>query len=337
MRTKSDIRIRPYTLAVVIAAAAVVMNAQPILALDQVTITEPNHVIGYLPLYVAQRRGFFAEQGIEATWTTIETGSGPTNAILTGQAFAMLGGPEHNAYATIKGADLRAIAGVLMRSSVYVMAAKGQEPVSRPGSAAEWASYFNGRTIGTGAYGSTPNSVTRFLLTQFGLRANADVQLIEMPSTAIVAAMKAGRIQVGIVNEPLITQGIRDSIWGEPIYAVPLELGPYAWATVNVRADTIAHQPELLERLVRALAKGLNATYSDPAASVGVATQEFPTMALEDLTAAVKRCLADQLWSKDGFIEPAAWTMAQNVVRSAGLLKQEVPYEEVIDMRFVKR
>ena len=53
--------------------------------------------------------------------------------------------------------------------------------------------------------------------------------------------------------------------------------------------------------------------------------------------AAVKRCLADQVWSKDGFIEPAAWTMAQNVVRSAGLLKQEVPYEEVIDMRFVKR
>ena len=80
MRTKSDIRIRPYTLAVVIAAAAVVMNAQPILALDQVTITEPNHVIGYLPLYVAQRRGFFAEQGIEATWTTQEPVSRPGSA-----------------------------------------------------------------------------------------------------------------------------------------------------------------------------------------------------------------------------------------------------------------
>ena len=63
MRTKSDIRIRPYTLAVVIAAVAVVMNAQPTFALDQVTITEPNHVIGYLPLYVAQRRGFFADGG----------------------------------------------------------------------------------------------------------------------------------------------------------------------------------------------------------------------------------------------------------------------------------
>ena len=145
MRTKSDIRIRPYTLAVVIAAAAVVMNAQPAVALDQVTIAEPNHVIGYLPLYVAQRRGFFAEQGIEAAWTTIETGSEPRMRFFTGQAFAMLGGPEHNAYARIKGADLRAVAGVLMRSSVYVMAAKGQEPVSRPGSAAEWASYTQGQ------------------------------------------------------------------------------------------------------------------------------------------------------------------------------------------------
>jgi len=29
--------------------------------------------------------------------------------------------------------------------------------------------------------------------------------------------------------------------------------------------------------------------------------------------------------------------MAQNVVHSAGLLKQEVPYGDVIDMRFIKR
>jgi hypothetical protein len=29
--------------------------------------------------------------------------------------------------------------------------------------------------------------------------------------------------------------------------------------------------------------------------------------------------------------------MAQNVVDGAGLLKQEVPYGDVIDMRFVKR
>src|SRR5438270_215510 len=124
--------------AAVLAAAAA---PQPARGLDQLAITEPNHVVGYLPLYVTQRRGYFAEEGIEVKWTTIETGSGPTNALLTGQVFAMLGGPEHLAYAKIKGgAPLKAIGGVLTRGSVYVMAAKGQEPAVRPSTKAEWAS-----------------------------------------------------------------------------------------------------------------------------------------------------------------------------------------------------
>jgi NitT/TauT family transport system substrate-binding protein len=308
------------------------------MALDKLTITEPNHVVGYLPLYVTQKLGFFAEEGIEVKWTTIENGSGPTNALLTGQVFAMLGGPEHLAYAKIKGGEpLKAIAGVLTRSSVYLMAAKGQEPAKPPATNAEWASYLKGKRIGTGAYGSTPNSVTRFMLSRFGLDAKADVQLIETPSAAIIAAAKAGQVQFGVVNEPLVTRGIRSGIWGEPVYNVPVELGPYAWATVNVRADTIAKQPQLVERFMRALVKGLKATYSDTQKTVTIAKEEFPTTPIEDLTAAVERSLKDQLWSKDGFVEPQAWTTAETVVRDAGLLKQDVAYGDIMDMRYVKR
>jgi NitT/TauT family transport system substrate-binding protein len=322
----------------VLAVLAMLAGRSPALALDQLTITEPNHVVGYLPLYVTQRRGFFAEEGIEVKWTTIETGSGPTNALLTGQVFAMLGGPEHLAFAKAKGgADLKAIGGVLVRSSVYVMAAKGQEPAARPSSNAGWASYLKGKRIGTSAYGSTPNSVTRFLLSRFGLDSKQDVQLIEIPSAAIVAAIKSNQVQFGVVNEPLVTQGIRNGIWGEPVYKTPVELGPYAWATINVRADTIEKQPQLVERFMRALSKGLKATYADRKETVAIAKQEFPTMALEDLTAAVERTLDDELWSHDGFVEPAAWSMAHQVVRDAGLLKQDVSYADVIDMRYVKR
>ena len=308
------------------------------LALDELTITEPNHVVGYLPLYVTQKLGFFAEEGIEVKWTTIENGSGPTNALLTGQVFAMLGGPEHLAYAKIKGGEpLKAVGGILTRSSVYLLAARGQEPAKRPASSAEWASYLKGKRIGTGAYGSTPNSVTRFMLSRFGLDPKADVQLIETPSAAIVAAAKAGQVQFGVVNEPLVTRGIRSGIWGEPIYNMPVELGPYAWATVNIRADTIAKQPQLVERFMRALVKGLKATYSDTKQTVTIAKEEFPTTPVEDLTAAVERSLTDHLWSEDGFVEPQAWRTAETVVRAAGLLKQDVPYSDIMDMRYVKR
>ncbi len=68
--------------AVLSLTTALVMAATtaPSRALDQIAVTEPNHVVGYLPLYVTQRRGFFAEEGIEVKWTTIENGSGPSSA-----------------------------------------------------------------------------------------------------------------------------------------------------------------------------------------------------------------------------------------------------------------
>ena len=58
-------------------------------------------------------------------------------------------------------------------------------------------------------------------------------------------------------------------------------------------------------------------------------------MAVEDLRATLDRSFRDEMWSKDGFISPAAWTTASAVVRSTGILKADVKYEEIIDMRFV--
>ena len=35
----------------------------------------------------------------------------------------------------------------------------------------------------------------------------------------------------------LLTQGVREDIWSEPIINIPKELGPYAYSTINVRLD----------------------------------------------------------------------------------------------------
>ena len=55
-------------------------------------MAEPVHNLGYLPLYIAVDKGFFAQEGLSAKILTIESGSGHTNAVLSGQAFAFIGG-----------------------------------------------------------------------------------------------------------------------------------------------------------------------------------------------------------------------------------------------------
>ena len=37
-----------------------------------------------------------------------------------------------------------------------------------------------------------------------------------------------------------------------------------------------------------------------------------------------------------GFIPPEAWSLGEAVVRQGGVLTTDVPYDDVVDMRFVK-
>ena len=104
---------------------------------------------------------------------TIETGAGHTNAVLSGQAFAFIGGPEHNAFAKAKGAELRAVVHCVDRGNVYICAAKGHDPKD-----ANWPAYFKGKKIAVGQYGGTPNSITRYLLVKWKLDAKRDVTLL---------------------------------------------------------------------------------------------------------------------------------------------------------------
>jgi NitT/TauT family transport system substrate-binding protein len=300
--------------------------------LRTLVVTEPVHGIGYLPLYVAMRSGFFADEGLEIKTVTIESGSAPTNAVLTGQAFAYIAGPEHNAFAKLKGAELRLVVNVVARGNLYYVAAKGREPAA----GTKMGDYVKGKTIAVGFYGGTPNSITRFLLKKWGLDAKNDVTMIELTANGIVAAVKTGNAQIGVVQEPQITQGIRNNLWGEPFFNFPKENGDYAYSALSVRLDTIQKDPETVHKFVRAVIRGLKATHADPAKAAAIAKQEFPTMAAEDLKATLDRSFADELWSPDGFVSPEAWATAHSVVRNADVLKQDVGYGQVVDMQFVQ-
>jgi NitT/TauT family transport system substrate-binding protein len=314
------------------ASLGVAFVAPPLVAraaAKEVLIAEPVHGTGYLPLYIAMAKGFF--EGITVKIVTIETGGGHTNAVLSGQAFAFIGGPEHNAFAKAKGAELRAVVNCVDRGNNYFSAAKGFEPTNK-----DWPSYFKGKTIAIGPYGGTPNSIMRYLLKQWGLDAKRDVTLVETASSATIAVVRNKQAQIGEANEPYVTQGVRQGIWGEPFLNIPKELGPYAYSTFNLRLETIQKEPELVRSFVRGMVKGSKFLYANRDESAEIAKKQFPTMPLEDLKATLDRSFADELWSPDGMISKEAWSMASAVVRGADILKSDIKYEEIIDMSFVE-
>ena len=313
------------------AAAGFALIARPMIARAQtkeVLIAEPVHGTGYLPLYIGIAKNLFEDVTVKIV--TIETGAGHTNAVLSGQAFAFIGGPEHCAYAKAKGAELRAVVNCVDRGNVYYCAAKGQEPTNT-----DWASYFKGKTIATSGYGGTPNSITRYLLKKWKLDATRDVTLVETANSAILPVVRNKQAQIGCSTEPFVTQGVRAGVWGEPFINIPKMMGPYAYSTFNVRLDSVEKTPELVRGFVRGMMKSLKFVDANHDEAAEIAKKQFPTMALDDLKATLDRSFADDLWSKDGSISRASWDTAKSVVMGAGLLKIDVKYDEIIDMSYV--
>src|SRR5580698_10481584 len=263
------------------AAAGAALMTRPMIGradAKEVLIAEPVHGTGYLPLYIGMAKNLFEDVTVKIV--TIETGAGHTNAVLSGQAFAFIGGPEHNAFAKAKGAELRAVVNCVDRGNVYFCAAKGQEPTGT-----DWPAYFKGKTIAVGPFGGTPNSITRYLLGKWKLDPKKDVTLIETGNSATIAVVRSKQAQIGEATEPFVTQGVRNNIWNEPFFNVPKELGPYAYSTLNVRLDTIQKDPELVRTFVRGMVKASKFLYANPAEASEIAKAQFPTMPLEDMRA----------------------------------------------------
>ncbi len=313
-----------------LAGAALIAHPYVARAAREIIVAEPVHSTGYLPLYVGMAEGYFDDVTVKIL--TIETGSGHTNAVLTGQAFGFIGGPEHNAFAKTKGAELRAIVNCVDRGNIYACAAVNTQPAST-----DWASFVKGKTIAVGPFGGTPNSIARYLLRKWKLDAKKDVTLIEVANSAVLATVKSAQAQIGFATEPFLTQGIRQNVWTEPFFNVPKELGPYAYSTINVRLDTIQKDLGLAKAFVAGMIKGLKFTYANPAEAAAIAKAQFPTMPLDDMKATLDRSFKDEMWSKDGMITPAAWDTAKSVVREAGILKSDVSYADIIDMSLVEQ
>ena len=85
------------------------------------------------------------------------------------------------------------------------------------------------------------------------------------------------------------------------------------------------------------MVKGLAFTRDNHDGSMAIAGKEFPDLTPAVLKASMQRAYDDQLWEFSGKISVAAVNTAEAVVKEAGLLKDTVPYAEIIDLRYIPK
>ena len=76
---------------------------------------------------------------------------------------------------------------------------------------------------------------------------------------------------------------------------------------------------------------------NDPEGAKAIAREEFPTLPPADLEAMLASTIANDMWQSDGAIPPEAWEKTKTIVKIAGLLKEDVPYDQVFDPQFMPK
>jgi NitT/TauT family transport system substrate-binding protein len=304
-------------------------------AAKSLVLAEPVHNLGYAPVYLAIQQGLFKSRGLDVS-VLVATNGAHVAALVSGQVWGNIGGPESDAMANVGKADpLKTICNLVNRANVYVVARKGTGPKSS--SNADLAAFLKGKRFGLSRYGGTPDLLGRYLLVTVGLDPKRDIEAVnQADSAAVLAMMKNGAVDVAVTQEPFITAGIEQGLWDQPFYSFP-SLGDYTYSVISVRQSTITKEPQVVQAFVDAVVQALGIVANDRAAVEAMTHKEFPTLPAAGVKATLDRAYADNLWSKDGMVSEKGYNLDMEVVAKSGAFTKHVPYADVVDMQFVRK
>jgi NitT/TauT family transport system substrate-binding protein len=189
--------------AAALAAGLLVSLAVPAQAPEKKKITIAvggKSLFYYMPLTVAERKGYFKEEGLEVEIPDFPGGARALQALVGGSADMVSGAYEHTINMAAKKQPIKAVVLQMKYSSIALVMAKDR--------AAKYRSPkdLKGLKIGVTAPGSSTNMFVNNLLARDGLKPT-DVSIIGVGTGAgAVAAMEKGEIDAISNLDPVLTQ-----------------------------------------------------------------------------------------------------------------------------------
>jgi sulfonate transport system substrate-binding protein len=290
----------------------------------------------YLPVTLAERRGYFRDYGLDVAISDFEGGSESLDALMAGAVDVVTGAYEHTLRMQAKGRDIRALI-ELGRFPGIVLAV-------RKGRAYKSPADLKGMRIGVTAPGSSSSFFVQYLMAKAGLKT-ADSTIVGVGGgPAAVEAMKRGDLDAIANFDPVITRLQQDDairiVADTRFPRVNYELfgGTNPAAVLYASQDFVAANPDTVQALVNALYKTLKwiATATTDEIVGTVPTDYF----LGDRDIYVRSLRSNLLvYSKTGMITPQGMSSALAMLAAFDpeLAGARLDLRKTFDDRFIKR
>lgn len=222
----------------------------------------------YLPATLAERLGFFRQEGIAVEFHSLPAGSDGVDELLAGAAQGVVGFYDHAIDLQAKG---KAVISVVQLGTspgeVVLVSAKAADRVR---SAAD----FEGRRLGVTGLGSSTSFLMQYLAVSAGVRPGAFSLVPVGGDETFAAALRNNSIEVGMTSEPTASRLLKS---GDAKLLIDLRLpqdairtfgGLYPAACLYMEASWIKAHTRQVQRLVNALVKALQYIQSHSAEEI---------------------------------------------------------------------
>jgi NitT/TauT family transport system substrate-binding protein len=279
----------------------------------------------YLPLTVAERKGFFKEQGLDVAINDFGGGAKSLQALVGGSVDVVTGAYEHTIRMQVKGQDIVAVAELGRFPGIVVAVHKSK--VDQIKSAAD----LKGMKIGVTAPGSSTMLTVHYAMVKAGLKATDAAFIGVGGGASAVAAMKKGEIDAISHLDPVIakleadgdikvlidtrTEAGSKALWG----------GSNPAAVLYMKREFVEKNPNTTQRLTNALVKSLKwLATAKPEEVAAVVPEEYHLGDKALYMEAVRKSL--ESYSRDGIASEAGM---QSVLATLQALDPELASAKV--------
>jgi sulfonate transport system substrate-binding protein len=309
----------------------------------KVKMTIPVVAHSMTPVYLAQSKGFFKEEGLDVDITSTGGGGPDIRALIAGDVDFSFTTGDNVILANQEGKKLLMVASGLNKLfinwAIHRDSAKAKG-ITESTPLTERIKALKGLTVGFTSAGALTQHLATFVIRKAGYMPQQDVHIIAIGAGPTwLAALENHKVDVALTAPPVpetaVSRGFAMIFLSYTNYD-QLGIPEFLMENLITRPDTVAKDPDLVRKMTRALVKANKWALQSTPEQVAEALKPFLGQTDPALLLAGAKAVLPSL-SPDGRTSERSVQSTQDLLEQAGLLKKRVPYSEVVTNEFLPK
>ena len=289
--------------------------------LRTIKVAQFGDVFIYTPLYLADAKGFFKEEGLKIE--LINTGGDDKTyaAVISGSALFGIADPVFAAIAQEKGIEGRVIGGIVNGVPFWAITKKDIPQITD-------ARMLQSYSVATFSAPSTAYTVQKKMFQDAGLKPN----IKQGAFGGLIPMLDAGQADIALELEPNISTAIANG--AKEVYSFVNIYPEFAFTGITTSLKTIEKDPELVQHFINAITKAEHFSHLYPDSAAYYMCMQYPDIDKKIIHDAINRMVESNSLPQNAVISNEAWNAAIEIRHELGDLNSISQAKNVLDISF---